>query len=351
VIIINARNANTALLAATKMLNDHGYNRPSRNGEVVIAPDRVTTHYQQPLERIIVWPERDYNPAFVLYEALWMLAGRDDVESLVRYVKNFSNYSDDGVTLHGAYGFRWRNFFQRDQLGIIADRLRKDPNDRRCVLQMWDTKADLDVPSKDVPCNVIATFQRDQNGRLDMSVFCRSNDMLFGTYYANAFHFGMLLEYMALAVGCPVGTYEQISVNFHAYLETFGPLRAEFEDRYHEVLMDPMADAYSNGDVQPIFMDQDSIDIGDIDEEISAMLKSTDDGFPIGHWVPDAADEPWIYSIYTVLYAHHLYKTLPDPSNFKAAGDILNTASTSIDWVASMMDWLATRYERKAAKA
>jgi hypothetical protein len=302
VIIINARNANTALLAATKMLNDHGYNRPSRNGEVVIAPDRVTTHYQQPLERIIVWPERDYNPAFVLYEALWMLAGRDDVESLVRYVKNFSNYSDDGVTLHGAYGFRWRNFFQRDQLGIIADRLRKDPNDRRCVLQMWDTKADLDVPSKDVPCNVIATFQRDQNGRLDMSVFCRSNDMLFGTYYANAFHFGMLLE-------------------------------------------------YSNGDVQPIFMDQDSIDIGDIDEEISAMLKSTDDGFPIGHWVPDAADEPWIYSIYTVLYAHHLYKTLPDPSNFKAAGDILNTTSTSIDWVASMMDWLATRYERKAAKA
>ena len=54
-------------------------------------------------------------------------------------------YSDDGITLQGAYGFRWREHFGGDQLSVIIERLRNDNTDRRCVLQMWDPLVDLNA--------------------------------------------------------------------------------------------------------------------------------------------------------------------------------------------------------------
>ena len=52
-----------------------------------------------PCERVLLYPERNANPFFHLYESLWMLAGRNDVAGPARYAKNMNNYSDNGVTL------------------------------------------------------------------------------------------------------------------------------------------------------------------------------------------------------------------------------------------------------------
>ena len=90
---------------------------------------------------------------------------------------------------------------------------------------MWDAWEDLDRKGKDVPCNMIATVQRDSEGALDLTVFCRSNDIIWGCYGANAVHFSFLLEYLARRIGCPVGTYHQVSVNWHAYVDTLEKLR------------------------------------------------------------------------------------------------------------------------------
>ena len=93
---------------------------------------------------------RDCNPWFHLYESLWMLAGRNDVASIAYYAKNMANYSDDGKTLNGAYGFRWRHMVARgqpwkgvDQLDILVNHLKADPTSRRAVLQMWNVEDDL----------------------------------------------------------------------------------------------------------------------------------------------------------------------------------------------------------------
>jgi len=55
---------------------------------------------------------------------------------------------------------------------------------------------------------------------LDMTVFNRSNDIIWGCYGANAVHFSMLQEVMAAWVGVPVGCYWQISDNWHAYISS-----------------------------------------------------------------------------------------------------------------------------------
>lgn len=237
--------------------------RPSRNGNVLMANEPITITYTHPRERVLFNPARDANPFFHLYEALWMLAGRNDVGSVAYYAKQMREYSDDGETLNGAYGYRWRGQYltieteippskefpygcreseakRIDQLDILADHLKAQPESRRAVLQMWNVEDDLlkvgrgwgefkaymegvgnnlddftqaqlkdrydewNVSSKDVCCNlsvmfsvrttrsttrerVLPTVGVPSNGStyLDMTVTNRSNDLIWGLLGAN----------------------------------------------------------------------------------------------------------------------------------------------------------------------
>lgn len=223
--VLNVRNVHEALPEGLRLLEVEGVCEDSRNGRVVVAPWPVATVYERPTERVIFWPERDANPFFHLFEALWMLAGRNDVDYVAQYVGRMRSFSDDGKTLHGAYGHRWRRHFGgRDQLLSICAELNQNPSSRRVVLAMWDPGCDLRRDGKDLPCNTHAYFRVSPGGALDMTVCCRSNDIIWGAYGANAVHFSVLQEFVASALGRPVGTYTQISNNYHAYEATHAPL-------------------------------------------------------------------------------------------------------------------------------
>ena len=185
----------------------------------------VCTTYTHPLERVLFYPERDANPFFHLMESFWMLAGRNDIEWISKFNGRINNYSDDGKTFHGAYGFRWKKWFYYDQIERIVMRLKTYPNDRRSVLSMWDPKEDLVTTNdgKDYPCNTQIFFSTRSN-KLDMTVINRSNDLIWGAYGANAVHMSILQEYVAGKVGCNVGRYYQVSNNLHAYKDVFEKL-------------------------------------------------------------------------------------------------------------------------------
>lgn len=223
---INARNVHDALPEALRHLSalGGGVLRETRNGPVRMFPMPVTTVYSYPNERVMFHEERDCNPFFHMYESLWMLAGRRDVKSVAHYVKRMASFSDDGTNFHAAYGYRWRKHFKFDQVSEIIKALGNNPDDRRCVLQMWDAKVDLGQEGKDFPCNTVATFSVNWLGKVDMTVFNRSNDIVWGAYGANAVHFSMLLEYVAASLGREVGCYWQVSTNFHGYIATLEPV-------------------------------------------------------------------------------------------------------------------------------
>lgn len=222
--VLRVRNVHEALPRAVQLLSQRGVTQPSRNGDVLRLLKPVATVYERPCERVEFHPWRDGNPFFHFYESLWMLAGRRDVAPLARYAKQMEQYSDDGFTLNAAYGDRWRNavrYSERvDQLPTICDALRADPNSRQQVLQIWDHRLDLGTQTRDHACNLSATFQV-QDERLNMVVFCRSNDVVWGAYGANAVHFSVLQEYVARRSGYSVGTYTQVSVNWHVYVDIY----------------------------------------------------------------------------------------------------------------------------------
>lgn len=351
--VLSVRNAHQALPHAVRLLQQQGERRESRGGAVLVAPWPVTTVYERPLERVVFWAERDANPFFHLYEALWMLAGRNDLSPLLRYVKDFGKFSDDGNILHGAYGHRWRNSLGEDQLRTIAEILRTNPEDRRCVLQMWQGEFDLGREGKDVPCNTIATFQRDTTGALNLAVFCRSNDIIWGAYGANAVHFGFLLEYMAAAIGCEVGSYYQISVNWHAYATTIVPVQRLPEIAFDSIWSVPaqMADPYVEGTAValPLWVGREADAVGDrqgrIDHEIDQLLLSLErggDGY--------ASERPFFRMAHGVLRAHHLWRTLAAPERYEQTLALLGEQDRQVDWVQAAITWVSRRRDAWESK-
>lgn len=216
---ITGRNVNDIYPEALWKMKIMGIKQESRNGMVMRIPGPVVTTYMVPTERMLLDERRDCNPFFHVFEGVWMLAGRNDVGWIMAFNTNITQFSDDGATLHGAYGHRWRNHFGHDQLNWLVTHLRNDPKSRRAVLQMFDPEVDQDWivgGSKDIPCNTAIYFEIVDR-QLNMTVTCRSNDMIWGAYGSNVVHMSMLQELIANCLGIEVGTYTQFSNNFHIY--------------------------------------------------------------------------------------------------------------------------------------
>ena len=256
-LVINCRNVNDGFIRGLDLLSfDQEDIKESRAGNVIEHECAVSTVYEKPWERVLFEEVRDANPFFHFMEGLWMLAGRNDLTFVKQYNNRMGDYSDDGETLHGAYGWRWIDYFRDgssvalgtiNQLDIIIERLKNDPTDRRCVLQMWDPVNDLNRKGVDVPCNTSIYF-KIRNNRLLMTVCCRSNDIIWGTFGANIVHMSMLQEYVARAIDVEIGEYTQVSDSFHAYTKVFDEMHSRLEesDVFDYYSMKHFENPYSN---------------------------------------------------------------------------------------------------------
>ena len=345
-IVIRARNVGRALPEALYQLRRLGVERDSRNGPVRMFPEPVTTVYSHPAERVLFWADRDANPFFHLYESLWMLAGWNDVESLARYVERMRTFSDDGLTFHGAYGFRWIRQFGFNQLDRIIEALKNNPDDRRQVLSMWDARVDLGRCGKDLPCNLQAVFQVACDGRLDMMVTNRSNDMIWGAYGANAVHFSYLHEYVSRCAGYKQGVYRQVSANFHAYLATLEPLAHlayEAEDPI-QMLANPDQSwwagrcPYDDDYVKPFPLMTVPREVWDAD--LDAFLN--DQWLVPGGCVGKYVDPFFRHVAEPMAIAYFYWKNKNDPRRFeRALAEVERVQAT--DWKMAARDWLMRR--------
>jgi thymidylate synthase len=196
-------------------LNTHGKLESSRNGPVISCEMPASVTFYNPRNRVMFDVQRDANPFFHVMESIWMLAGRRDSRYVSKFVKRMESFSDDGITLNGAYGYRWRHHFQIDQIRAVCDLLEKDPQSRRAVVAMWDPFTDLDE-SRDLPCNTHIYF-RVRGFQLDMTVCNRSNDAYWGLFGANAVHLSILHEVMSSALNLALGTWTHFTNNLHVY--------------------------------------------------------------------------------------------------------------------------------------
>lgn len=227
--IIESFYADDGLYCGLKLLSDWGVEETSRNGKVLTCPHPVTCINRFPLNRVSFSPTRDANPFFHLFEAMWMLGGKHDVEFVSQFNGNIKNYSDDGVIFNAAYGYRWRQHFDFDQIDAAIKHLVRDPSSRRVVLAAWDPTQDLESTSKDLPCNTHMYLRVTDGDRLNLTVCNRSNDLVWGMYGANIVHMSFLQEYIADQANLKIGKYYQITNNLHLYEKHWGLIN-NFDD-------------------------------------------------------------------------------------------------------------------------
>lgn len=329
---LDYRNVQEALPAALQILISEGDKNESRNGPVLEYNCPVVTTYSHPQERVGFWPVRDANPFFHFFESLWMLAGRNDVAFPQKFNKNFGKYSDDGITFHGAYGYRWREHFSTDQLIEIIDIFKENPLSRRVVLQMWDCYADLAKDKKDIPCNTQCYFWI-RNELLHMTVLNRSNDIIYGCYGANAVHFSFLQEYFASMIGVGIGNYIQFSNNWHCYpeFEVFKKIQSITDFEYDWGGKD---NPYVTGEVSPMNLINHP-DTFDLDLEIFLADPIFCD---VSNWFLMSVAKP-MYSAYEVFKGNH-------DNRVGMALEYAERIGAS-DWKKACVEWLKRRHNLK----
>lgn len=337
--VINARNVNDAVVKGITLLGESGQFKNSRVGKTIEYPEAVCTVYANPLERVLFNPVRDANPFFHLMEALWMLAGRRDVAWIERFNKRMREYSDDGEIFHGAYGYRWRHWFNlqpsydHDQLDVIIGMLKRDPDTRRAVLQIWDAEKDLGSQSKDVPCNTQVMF-KIRAAHLDMLVTNRSNDIIWGAYGANAVHFSILQEYVAGKIGAFVGRYTQVSDSYHVYEELWPKAKGMLWKEY--------CDPYSDFDGITGSAHVDLIEnAGSFDEELALWFDNLADDISFEQWEDglDKWENPYFIRVATPMYlAWIAYKKKDRETARKWAG-----LCEARDWRQAALEWIERR--------
>jgi thymidylate synthase len=223
------RNVNDAFHTIVEDIHNgeiDAYRVDTRNGGALQVSEPMLWCYTNPWERVLFNEARNANPFFHVYEAMWMLAGEEELLSLPHYCARMATFSDDGVTLNDAYGYRWSYKFGLDQLECLITILKREPETRRAVLAIWhpDDLEDItcDPNIRAVPCNTHVYFRRN-SGSLDMTVCNRSNDLLWGAFGANAVHFSFLQEYLCQHLDCNVGVFYTMSNNLHAYEDLWKP--------------------------------------------------------------------------------------------------------------------------------
>src|SRR5690606_16440201 len=102
-----------------------------------------------------------------------------------------------------------------DQLAHVVDLLRVDPLTRRAVISIYDPAIDV-ADGKDIPCNNWLHFL-SRNGKLDLHVATRSNDLIWGWSGINAFEWSALQEVVAGLLGIHVGSLNFSIGSLHIY--------------------------------------------------------------------------------------------------------------------------------------
>lgn len=237
-------NANQTLIGMSKQLVQHGVWREVRGLKCLELPHPVLIQITNPTDRCITITERKWNRYLPFAESLWLALGLNDLALPGKYVKRLYEYSDDGITMRGGYGPRLRGYSgiatdynvkmvkdhlrttghvnTVDQLRYVVESLNRDINTRQAIIEIGDpVKDDFDEHdnlkvTKDYPCSRSLQFMM-VNGRLNCTLYIRSNDILYGMSGVNIFNFTWMQEYIANIIGVPIGVYYHFCNNLHVY--------------------------------------------------------------------------------------------------------------------------------------
>ncbi|MEH6671200.1 thymidylate synthase [Halopseudomonas sp.] len=197
-----------------------------------------------------------------LGELAWYLSGSNELAFITHYIKKYVHYSDDEITVYGAYGPRFMGENENRQIFNVIDLLRKKPTSRQAVIQLFDSK-DILEKHNDIPCTCTMQFLIRKN-KLHMFTSMRSNDVFLGLPH-DIFTFTMIQEIIANSLNCKLGSYKHYVCSLHIYEKDLEKADAYINSGYQDKIQMP---AMPRGDpwrsVNKVLKAEESIRLGEI---------------------------------------------------------------------------------------
>ncbi|MFJ4918509.1 thymidylate synthase [Streptomyces sp. NPDC088725] len=198
-----------AYLAVLAHISEQGDYRNAPRGNAARESLGLGFRIGNPRERLPYLAARRVNPVFHFAEALWYLAGRNDLDMIGYYASRMRESSVDGRTIGGsAYGARIFNPAGRDVLSPfdrVMELLRTEKDSKRGVLPIF-TADELAVDANpDISC-AVALHLLAREGKLHMVCYMRANDCDRGLL-SDTFSFTMIQEFAAVQLGLELGSY------------------------------------------------------------------------------------------------------------------------------------------------
>jgi thymidylate synthase len=175
----------------------------------------------------------------MLHEVLWYLSGEDHIRNLQKHTKIWDAWADENGNLETAYGRYWRRFpsaqvnphtglyevVEIDQIGMVLDLLKTDPNSRRMVVTAWEPGNALN--SRLPPCHYTFAFNV-QDSRLSCHLTQRSGDIAIGIPF-NLAAYALLTQILAQESGLGLGFFSHTIVDAHIYVNHIDGLKEQLK--------------------------------------------------------------------------------------------------------------------------
>lgn len=156
----------------------------------------------------------------IIHELLWFLKGDTNIAYLHDHsVTIWDEWADGNGDLGPVYGKQWRRWRaadgrEIDQLSLIVDQLKADPDSRRLVVSAWNV-AELDEMAL-LPCHALFQFYV-AGDRLSCQMYQRSADALLGVPF-NIASYALLTHMVAQQCDLGVGDFIWTGGDCHLYL-------------------------------------------------------------------------------------------------------------------------------------
>ena len=168
-----------------------------------------------PSDNVIINKERKWNLEYARAEWQWYISGDRNITKLGKIYGKIPpiwiKMADDEGNVNSNYGNQWKRHYQLEK---VITKLKTNPSTRQACISIYDGK-EIDKYNTDTPCTYAVQFTIVQ-GKLDMCVTMRSNDLWYG-FCNDQYCFSMLQQLVASRLDIPVGVYYHFAHNMHLY--------------------------------------------------------------------------------------------------------------------------------------
>ncbi len=150
----------------------------------------------------------------------------ESLDEFVERIKEDDAFAKEFGDLGPVYGKQWRDFNGVDQLSLVIDQIKNNPESRRIILSAWNPP---EIPGMALPpCHAFMQFYVSQDGKLSLQLYQRSADIFLGVPF-NIASYALMVHMIAKVTGLEVGEFVHTLGDAHIYSNHFDVINTQLE--------------------------------------------------------------------------------------------------------------------------